>query len=61
MLCIIRAGVSKVALLVLILRFGMEYIETLWITVVFDMVVITLLGIFVFSTKAIAKSAIDWV
>lgn len=55
LLCIITAGVSKVTFLVLILLFGMEYIETLWITVVFDMLVITLLGIFVFSTKAIAK------
>lgn len=52
MLCIMTAGVSKIGFLLLILLFGAEHIETLWITVVFDLIVITLLSIFVFSTRA---------
>ena len=53
MLCAVTAGISKIGFLFLILLFGADYIDALWITVVFDMLVITLLGIFIFSQRVI--------
>jgi len=51
MLCIMKAGVSKIGFLLLILMFGKQYMDTLWVTVVFDSIVVMVLVLYVFSTK----------
>jgi len=51
MLCIMKAGVSKIGFLLLILMFGQQYMDTLWVTVVFDSIVVMVLVLYVFSTK----------
>ena len=51
LLCIITAGVSKVGFLLLIMIFGTNYIETLWVTAAFDTFVILILTNYVISSK----------
>ena len=51
LLCIITAGVSKVGFLLLIMIFGTNYIETLWVTAAFDTFVILILTTYVISSK----------
>ena len=51
MLCAVTAGASKLGFLLLILLFGTEYIDTLWITVAFDSVVVLALATYVASAK----------
>ena len=51
MLCIMKAGVSKIGFLLLILMFGKQYMDKLWVTVVFDSIVVMVLVLYVFSTK----------
>ena len=51
LLCIITAAVSKVGFLLLIMIFGTNYIETLWVTAVFDTFVILILTTYVISSK----------
>ena len=51
LLCIITAGVSKVGFLFLIMIFGTNYIETLWVTAAFDTFVILILTTYVISSK----------
>ena len=51
LLCIITAGVSKVGFLLLIMIFGINYIETLWVTAAFDAFVILILTTYVISSK----------
>ena len=50
-LCIFTAGISKVGFLFLILMFGADYIDTLWITIVFDSIIILILAIYLISLK----------
>ena len=51
MLCIITAGISKIGFLFLILIFGTDYIDSLWVTVVFDTIVALTLATYVVSPK----------
>ena len=51
LLCIITEGVSKVGFLLLIMIFGTNYIETLWVTAAFDTFVILILTTYVISSK----------
>ena len=51
MLCVITAGISKIGFLFLILIFGANYIDTLWVTVVFDSIVVLILATYVVSSK----------
>ena len=51
LLCIITAGVSKVGFLLLIMIFGTNCIETLWVTAAFDTFVILILTTYVISSK----------
>lgn len=51
MLCVITVGISKLGFLFLILIFGTDYIDTLWITVAFDAMSILVLAVYVFSYK----------
>lgn len=51
MLCVITVGISKLGFLFLILIFGTDYIDTLWITVAFDAMSVLILAIYVFSYK----------
>ena len=51
MLCVITVGISKLGFLFLILIFGTDYIDTLWITVAFDALSILVLAVYVFSYK----------
>ena len=51
LLCIITAGGSKVGFLLLIMIFGTNYIETLWVTAAFDTFVILILTTYVISSK----------
>ncbi|MGB2566524.1 MAG: hypothetical protein ACPIB1_08760 [Porticoccaceae bacterium] len=53
MLCAITAGVSKVGFLLLILIFGINYIDTLWVTVAFDSIVVLVLFTYIVSAKKI--------
>lgn len=48
-LCIITVGASKIGFLLLILMFGKQRVETLWITVLFDSMVVIVLGVYLFS------------
>jgi hypothetical protein len=52
MLCIFTAGLSKIGFLQLILMFGTKYIDTLWVTIAFDSIVVVVLGIYLFSVRA---------
>ena len=54
MLCIFTAGLSKIGFLLLILMFGTKYIDTLWVTIAFDSIVVVVLGIYLFSVGATA-------
>ena len=51
MLCIITAGISKIGFLFLILIFGTDYIDNLWVTIVFDTIVVLTLATYVVSPK----------
>ena len=51
MLCVITVGISKLGFLFLILIFGTDYIDTLWITVAFDAMSVLILAVYVFSYK----------
>ena len=51
MLCAVTAGGSKLGFLLLILLFGTEYLDTLWITVAFDSIVVLALATYVASAK----------
>lgn len=51
MLCAITVGVSKIGFLFLILIFGTDYIDNLWITVAFDAIAVLILAVYVFSSK----------
>ena len=51
MLCIVVAGMSKIGFLLLILMFGQEFIDTLWVTVMFDSIVVLILGTYVLFSK----------
>ena len=51
MLCIITAGISKIGFLFLILIFGTDYIDNLWVTIVFDTIVALTLATYVVSPK----------
>ena len=51
MLCIIMAGISKIGFLFLILIFGTDYIDNLWVTIVFDTIVVLTLATYVVSPK----------
>ena len=51
MLCIITAGISKIGFLLLILMLGANYIDTLCVTVLFDSIVVLILGTYVISSN----------
>jgi hypothetical protein len=51
MLRIITAGICKIGFLLLILMYGANYIDTLWVTVVFDSIVVLILGAYVISSN----------
>jgi hypothetical protein len=51
MLCVITAGISKIGFLLLISIFATNYIKTLWVSVVFDLVVVFVLALYVVSAK----------
>ena len=51
MLCVITTGISKIGFLFLILIFGTDYIDKLWVTVVFDSIVVLTLATYVVSVK----------
>ena len=51
MLCAITAGISKLGFLFLIFVFATDYIETLWVSVVFDSIVVLILAIYAVSAK----------
>ena len=51
MLCAVTAGGSKLGFLLLILLFGTEYLDTPWITVAFDSIVVLALATYVASAK----------
>ena len=53
LLCIITAGISKVGFLFLIMIFGINYIETLWVTVVFDLITVLILATYIAFLKRI--------
>ena len=55
MLCVITAGLSKISFLVLILMFATDYIATLWVSVVFDSIVVLILALYVVSAKSTAR------
>ena len=48
-LCIITVGASKIGFLLLILIFGKQFLETLWITVLFDSMAVIVLGVYLFA------------
>ena len=48
-LCMITVGASKTGFLALILLFGKQYLETLWTTVLFDSMVVIVLGVYLFA------------
>ena len=50
-LCVITVGISQLGFLFLILIFGTDYIDTLWITVAFDAMSVLILAVYVFSYK----------
>ena len=51
MLCVITTGISKIGFLFLVLIFGTDYIDKLWVTVVFDSIVVLTLATYVVSVK----------
>ena len=55
MLCVITAGISKISFLFLILMFATDYIATLWVSVVFDSIVVLILALYVVSAKNTAR------
>ena len=48
-LCIIAVGASKIGFVLLIIMFGKQYVETLWITVLFDSMAVIVLGVYLFA------------
>ena len=50
-LCIVTAVTSKIGFLLLIFLFGSDYFDTLWVTVMFDSIVVIILVCFLFSAK----------
>ncbi|MBT7672337.1 MAG: hypothetical protein HN609_08425 [Proteobacteria bacterium] len=55
MLCAVTTGISKIGFLFLILIFGADYIDTLWVTVVFDSIVVSILASYVVSSKRVVE------
>lgn len=51
MLCAITTCISKMGFLLLILIFGADYIDTLWVTVLFDSLVVSILAAYILSSK----------
>mgnify|MGYP004246787649 CR=1 FL=1 len=51
MFCIITVGISKLGFLFLSLIYGLNFIGTLWITLLFDSLVILILGLYIISSK----------
>ena len=58
-LCIVTAGIRKIGFLLLILKFGSDYLEALRVTVIFDSAVIAVLGIYLVASKSTAEVASD--
>ena len=58
LLCIITAGVSKVGFLLLIMIFGTNYIETLWVTVVFDLIAVLILATYIAFLKRMGSGGL---
>ncbi|MDC0053200.1 hypothetical protein OAK05_02940 [Gammaproteobacteria bacterium] len=54
MQCIVTAGISKIGFLLLILIFGVAYIDKLIVTVVFDSIVVLILATYVVCSKRTA-------
>ena len=54
MRCIVTAGISKIGFLLLILIFGVAYIDKLIVTVVFDSIVVLILATYVVCSKRTA-------
>ena len=57
MLCTVTAGISKIGFLPLIITFGSAYIDNVWVTVMFDLIVVMVLACYVVSARKIADQS----